>query len=73
MPSDLKTSMFISASGMRAQGARLRTISENLANANSGPENVGDEPYRRRVVTFNNVFVNPTRDGLTKFKKWQQE
>ena len=52
MPSDLKTSMFVAASGMRAQGARIRTISENVANANSGPEKPGGEPYRRRVVTF---------------------
>ena len=56
MPSDLKTSMFVSAAGMRAQGARIRTISENLANANSGPEKLGEEPYRRRVVTFKSVF-----------------
>ena len=48
MPSDLKTSMFVAASGMRAQGARIRTISENVANANSGPEKPGGEPYRRR-------------------------
>ena len=68
MPSDLKTSMFISASGMRAQGARLRTISENLANANSGPENMGDEPYRRRVVTFKNVFDRTLEADLVKMR-----
>ena len=68
MPSDLKTSMFVSAAGMRAQGARLRTISENLANANSGPETLGEEPYRRRVVTFKSVFDRTIEANLVQMR-----
>ena len=32
---DLKTSMNIAAAGMKAQGARIRIVSENLANSDS--------------------------------------
>ncbi len=53
---DLYKSMAVSASGMKAQGTRLKVISENLANANSTAETPGDLPYRRKVVTFQNVL-----------------
>lgn len=53
---DLMKSLEISAAAMRAQGTRLRVISENLANAESTGEGPGDLPYRRQVVTFRNVF-----------------
>jgi len=51
---DLDKSLNISAAGMRAQGTRLRVISENIANANSTAQTPGGEPYRRKVATFNN-------------------
>ena len=51
---DLFRSMRISASGMRAQGTRLRVISENVANADSLATTPGQEPYRRKLVTFKN-------------------
>lgn len=51
---DLFKTLRISSAGMRAQGTRLRVISENLANAGSLPRAPGDMPYRRKVVTFKN-------------------
>lgn len=51
---DLFKSMRISASGMKAQGTRLRVISENVANADSMPERPGQDPYQRKVVVFRN-------------------
>jgi len=51
---DLTKTMQISASGMRAQGVRMRVIAENLANANSLPLSPDQEPYRRKLVTFRN-------------------
>lgn len=51
---ELFESMFISASGMRAQGQRLRVIAENIANVDSVGESPGADPYRRKVVTFKN-------------------
>jgi len=49
---DLKTSVQVSASGLRAQSLRMRVIAENLANADSVSSTAGGDPYRRRVPTF---------------------
>jgi len=53
---DLYKAMTVSAAGMKAQGSRLKVIAENLANANTTGETPGDLPYRRKVVTFQNVL-----------------
>ncbi len=53
---DIIKTMRISSAGMRAQGTRLRVIAENLANANSLPLEPGQQPYRRKVITFKNVL-----------------
>jgi flagellar basal-body rod protein FlgC len=49
---DLEKTMMTSASGMRAQSARMRLIAENIANANSSATTPGQDPYRRKVMTF---------------------
>lgn len=49
---DLRKSVDVSASGLRAQSLRMRVIAENLANADSVATTPGGEPYRRRVATF---------------------
>lgn len=49
---DMLKSMSVAASGLQAQGTRLRVISENLANASSTAEVPGGDPYRRKTVTF---------------------
>ncbi|MDX2102058.1 MAG: flagellar basal body rod protein FlgC [Alphaproteobacteria bacterium] len=56
MSSDLRTAMQVAASGMKAQGARIKVISENLANADSTSQTPGGEPYRRKTVTFKNAL-----------------
>ncbi|HTQ14868.1 MAG TPA: flagellar basal body rod protein FlgC [Rhizomicrobium sp.] len=53
---DLATSMAVAASGMRAQSARMRTIAENIANANSTSPTPGGDPYRRKVATVKSEF-----------------
>ena len=53
---DLYKAMTVSAAGMKAQGARLKVIAENMANANTTAETPGDMPYRRKVVTFQNMM-----------------
>ena len=53
---DIYKTMRISAAGMRAQGTRLRVISENIANAGSLPNAPGELPYRRKVITFRNTL-----------------
>lgn len=49
---DLMKSIAVAASGLRSQSGRMRLISENIANADSGPERPGAEPYRRKIPTF---------------------
>lgn len=51
---DLVQSIDVAASGMKAQSARIKIISENLANAQSGPTAPGAEPYRRKTISFKN-------------------
>ena len=76
---DLLRTLRISASGMKAQGQRLRVISENVANADSLPTQPGGLPYRRKVVTFRNqldqaigvntVRVDRVKTDLSEFQK----
>lgn len=44
----------ISAHGMKAQGERMRVITENLANAESAAGTPNEDPYSRKVITFKN-------------------
>jgi flagellar basal-body rod protein FlgC len=53
---DLLDAMAQAAKGMKAQGVRMRVISENLANADTAPKAPGQAPYQRKVVTFKNVL-----------------
>jgi flagellar basal-body rod protein FlgC len=53
---DLMTSMSVAASGMRAQTDRMKTIAENIANANSQANAPGQDPYRRKIATMKSSF-----------------
>ena len=53
---DFSKSMAVAASGMRAQTERMKTISENIANANSTSPIKGADPYRRKVATIQPDF-----------------
>ncbi len=51
---DLVNAMTLAAKGMKAQGSRMKVISENLANADTTGKTKGEDPYRRQIVTFKN-------------------
>jgi flagellar basal-body rod protein FlgC len=53
---DFSTALIVAASGMRAQSDRMRTIAENIANANSTSPVPGGDPYRRRIATIKSDF-----------------
>ena len=57
---DIIRTMRISGSGMRVQGQRLRVIAQNIANANSLPQDANAKPYRRKLMTFKNEFDKAT-------------
>ena len=48
----LDASLKIAAAGLEAQSARLRIVSENLANAQSTGSTPGADPYARKTITF---------------------
>lgn len=62
-------SMNVSASAMKAQGTRLRVISENLANASSTSETPGGDPYRRKTISFANVLDKVTQEERVVVRK----
>ncbi|WP_375176174.1 flagellar basal body rod protein FlgC [Pseudooceanicola sp.] len=56
----LKSILHISASGMLAQGERLKVVSENVANASSTAMSPGEDPYRRKTITFEEMIDQET-------------
>lgn len=59
---DLVNAMTLAAKGMKAQGARMKVISENLANAETTGKTSKDSPYTRQIVTFKNQLNR--EDGI---------
>lgn len=66
---DLSKTLKVAAAGMQAQNARMRTIAENLANADSLAETPGAEPYRRKMLTFKNALDRATGVELVRADK----
>lgn len=54
MKGNIVDALRISASGMKAQGSRVRVISENIANADTTGLTPGADPYRRQTISFKN-------------------
>ena len=69
MADDLFKSMSISAAGMKVQGTRLRVISQNVANADSLPQDPSQLPYQRKVVTFKNELDRKTGVNMVRIDK----
>lgn len=53
---DIMATLKIAASGLRAQQGRMRVIAENLANADSTGSAPGQDPYRRKTMSFSSVL-----------------
>jgi flagellar basal-body rod protein FlgC len=51
---DLEQTTQVAAAGMKVQGARMRLVAQNLANADSTALRPGAAPYRRQTITFAN-------------------
>lgn len=67
--SDLKASMYIAGSGMRAQNERLKVIAENIANAESTGMTPGAAPYQRKTIHFKNVLDKEIGANVVKVDK----
>ena len=66
---DLSKAMLISASGMKVQNARMRIIAENLANQDSVATKPGEDPYRRKSLSFQNVLDSEAGINKVEVKK----
>src|SRR3954451_14579066 len=64
----LQASLRIAGSGLQAQSARIRIVSENMANAQSTGNTPGAEPYARKTVTFDSVMSRAEGLNLVKIK-----
>ena len=73
MANDLESALSIAASGMRAQGFRLKVVAQNIANASSTADRTGGEPYRRRIVTFANVLDRELDAKLVEVKNIKED
>jgi len=51
-PSVTDQTLSIAASALKTQQARMRIISENIANADSTGRTAGEDPYRRQIPVF---------------------
>ncbi|WP_458789567.1 flagellar basal body rod protein FlgC [Yoonia sp. MH D7] len=57
--SDFSNAMTVATSGMKAQSARLRHVSENIANS--------DTPgYRRKTISFSEIVKQGDQSGAVK-------
>jgi flagellar basal-body rod protein FlgC len=64
----LQTSLRIAASGLEAQSARLRIVSENIANAQSTGPSAGADPYARKTISFESALDRETGANLVSVK-----
>jgi len=59
--SALRSASHVLAAGRQVQGGRIRTISENLANADSAAATPGGTPYARKIAVFAPVVADDPR------------
>lgn len=53
---DMMRALIVAGDGLKAQAARMRLISENIANADSTALTAGGDPYRRKIPVFRAVL-----------------
>lgn len=56
--------MRTASSGLQSQSMRLKVVSENLANMDSTGTTPGADPYRRKMVTFEQTLDETTGAAL---------
>lgn len=59
----------VASSAMRAQQERLRVTAENMANADSAASEPGADPYRRKVVSFDELVDERTGAKMVHVKE----
>jgi flagellar basal-body rod protein FlgC len=65
----LSAAFKIAASGLEAQSIRMRVVAENLANAESTGTTPGADPYRRKLVSFEQQLDRASQANLLRVKR----
>ncbi|AYO86497.1 MULTISPECIES: flagellar biosynthesis protein FlgC [Methylobacterium] len=60
----LKSASDILAAGRKIQQGQIRTISENIANANATANNPGGVPYSRKIAVFSPIVPDSDDDPV---------
>lgn len=68
MSSELMNAIQVSSMGMRAQGERVRVITENVANADTAATAPGEKPYTRKTITFKDTLDKSSGIDLVSVK-----
>jgi flagellar basal-body rod protein FlgC len=66
MSNELTDINAISGAALRAQRERIKTIAQNIANAEASPQVPGGKPYQRQIVTFKDEYDKTTGAYLVK-------
>ena len=69
----LTTISRIASTGLRAQGERMRVVSENVANANSTANEAGGDPYRRKTISFNELIDAASGSSLVETSEVERD
>ena len=69
----LTTISRIASTGLRAQGERMRVVSENVANANSTANEAGGDPYRRKTISFNELIDADSGSSLVETSEVERD
>lgn len=69
----LEASIRISSSGMQAQSQRLKVISQNIANSNVTGKTPNENPYRRKIIFFKNVYDPKLDTKILKVNSVQED
>ncbi|WP_191061150.1 flagellar basal body rod protein FlgC [Geminicoccus harenae] len=67
---DLESSLAIAGAGMKVQSSRMRVTAENLANADSTATRPGGEPYRRKTISFGEVYDRAQQQDLVQVRRY---
>jgi flagellar basal-body rod protein FlgC len=60
-------------SGINAQNERMKVVSQNIANIDVTGMTPGGDPYRRKIVFFENTIDPKTGSQVVKVKKIQED
>lgn len=70
---ELQNAMNIAVSGLKAQGTRMRVVSENIANANTTGSTPDELPYRRKTITFRNELDRAARVDMVEIDRIRKD